>query len=490
MVCPSLLNVFLKKSQLLLLKGDIGVGKTYAIQKACEEANKISSKKKIKLITYDAIDFKTNYTKFIANLYSRNLDNTRYVIVLDHVEHFDIERKKKPNGKKSKKLSSMEKLMQFVKSRNNTKRTIDFQFKPHASVIIECDLSYNFHINQLQIDNVLRFYPPSEMEKLAFLTSFFPINKSIEFFQNAIQNCDNYNDLLIRINELQHLNIIPEEQKKVIEIPKRQVKNLALQQFYQSKKTQFNNNNNNDANNNTIVTFQKNALDLNLFKNNIFHAIDCIRQQNKQSRGLSVNSFDKFLQFDQDDLAMKYHALLPVVYGFQAQSNNTLDDISNAIDTFCDLDIGIYFPSEMKSSFYQIALWQSPTYEEKKSNNCATTGNESLKLHDWGLRIDYEKLNTMKNIKHALNAITMSQMCFLETLWTSNQINNLLEWELFPPHFLQWDDEHRQKHNQNAIPFTFFTGKQEEPEQELKPINTKRKKLYNREEAANKRKLL
>ncbi len=493
----SLKDVFLHQSKLFMIKGDCGVGKTYLIEKSLLE-----SSKKIQLITYDAVDFKID--SFQANLYSKKLDQSKVVIVLSHLESF-------PKDK-------IEYIVSWAQKRTNFKRSVDFKFKNHASVIMECDIVYNSYINQLTIEknDIIVVLQPSLTQKLKLVHDFFPACNEL-----VVADCVNYNDVLIRINELQHdANLIDVIIKPIQnQIPK-VVKNPALQLYYQQQALK------------TIKTlpspkktikYKPNPKDLNLCKDSIFMALDCIRTQSQTARGLIDCSFNKCLTHDIDEMADKYHALLPVFYGFEPI--DILNNISKSSDTFCDVDLHM-FPREIKDSFYQIAIVQSPTYILRPEyHRSASTGHLDLKAHSWG-RKDKERIDVLSNIQFAINCVGVNRLGFLETLWMMNDCNNLLEWEIFPVDFLEWNDDHRKAHNKNAIQFTRFTGIMEQKSQIKTQIQDKtqdkiqdktqdkiqdktqdkiqdkfqdkfsqdkfriQKRKYNREEAATKRRLL
>ncbi len=476
----SLKDVFLHQSKLFMIKGDCGVGKTYLIEKSLLE-----SSKKTQLITYDAVDFKID--SFQANLYSKKLDHSKVVIVLSHLESF-------PKDK-------IEYIVSWAQKRTNFKRSIDFKFKNHASVIIECDIVYNSYINQLSIEknDIMVILQPSLTQKLKLVHDFFPGCNEL-----VVADCVNYNDVLIRINELQHdPNLIDIIIKPIQNQIPRTVKNPTLQLYYQQQALK------------TIKTlsppkkqikYKPNPKDLNLCKDSIFIALDCIRTQSQTARGLIECSFSKCLTHDIDEMADKYHALLPVFYGFEPIDNSDiLNDISKSSDTFCDVELYM-FPREIKDSFYQIAIVQSPTYISRPEyHKSASTGHLDLKAHSWGQK-DKERIDVLSNIQSAINCVGVNKLGFLETLWMMNDCNNLLEWEIFPIDFLGWNDDHRKAHNKNAIQFTRFNGVMEKESQikihkEMETTQDKtqdkfqnkiqaQKRKYNREEAAEKRRLL
>ena len=439
-------NAFEHQNKLILLKGDCGVGKTYLIQQAFA-----SCSKKSKLIVYDTADFSSE--KFLGNLYSKKLDGSKVVIVLSHLEAF--------------RTPAIHFIAEWTKSRTNFTRSVDFIFKSHASVIIETDISYNTHINKLSIlrSETMVLLQPSSSQLLSKLQQTFP-DGTIDL----VSKCSNYYDIDILINDLQHDAHFKPTKPTQIVAPIKICKNPQLQLHYQKQALR-----NINIEKESIYETKSNPKDKHLFKANLFECIDYIRNQSRQARGF--NSF-RCLDYDIDDIASKYHALLPAVYGLQSQ-NNDLKDISDSMNTFCDTDL-YHFPYELKEAFYQVAINQSPVYEQKgQYQKFASTGNENLKAFQWG-NFHKEKLDFLYNIRIAIDCFGVDKLSFLETLWMMYDSKNLLEWEVFPKGFLDWNEDHRKAHNELAIQYTRFSGKKEEI----------KKRKYNREEAAAKRQLL
>ncbi len=433
MASPKILNAFVQHSQLLLIRGETGVGKTHLIDTALKQAPV-----KKKLIRYDGLDF--DERQFSLNLYSKSFDGLARVIVLDHFDKFQ--------------QVDIDTVVKWSKKRTNTKRATNFKFIRHSSVILVCDVIYMPFLKLLSIDplDIIDILAPSRDEQLAFLKSKIPSANV-----NHIQYCKNYFDLQLRINELDPLNTVIEK-KPIYHHP-----NPKIARYYALK-----NNNTTNENNHSLPKTIKSNLgldhDKSLFRDNVFTAINTIRRQSKHARGLSVNSFDKCSQFEQDFLAIKYQELLCVT---SLPSSSSLEDISSSMDIFCDVDLHRYhWPTFVKETFYQLAVYQSPTYEQKTPKNqmiCSTTITTNRNLDD---------------IQIAIHCFGNSKMDFLHQLWTIYDVSNLMTLEIFPPGFYD-TEEHRKTHNQKAIELAAFRcTNQNTKRTKEESKQTKKRKFY------------
>ncbi len=358
---------------------------------------------KMKLVVYDSQDF--NQSQFSLNLYSSNLDGLKRVIVLDHFHSFA--------------LKDIEYVVQWSKSRVNCKRKKNWRMIQHSSVILVCDNVYVLSISKhllIHTNDIIDILPPNRDEKIEYLKGFCHASE-------IAHQCKNYFDLELVANDMKQPTMKNNQRK-----------------------------------------YKPNFLhhDKSLFRDNIFHAIDAIRHQPKQARGLMENSFDMCSQFEPDKLAAFYYNSLLSVY--DGQYLPALEDISDSLDTFGDIDL-CYFPSFVKETLYQVAIYQSPTYAARRDNE------KIIVCPAQSPKADNTKVDLMRI---ALGCFGRSNVDFLTQLWTLYDVSNITTLEVFPSGFLQWNEDHRSCHNQKAIEFAVSSSHYSRAEE----TNNKKKRRY------------
>ncbi len=512
MAHPGLVKAFRQNSQLILVLGESGVGKTHAIEQAQHEVNLKKTH-----VCHFSPDDPCDIKQFGAALYSKPLGMQGYhvVIVVDNCDHL-------PQTSKTM-------LETWMKSRKNTNHVSNFEFLPHHSVILVSDVVFDPFVYRIkkslieQTDIVTLALPP-HFAKFEFLRKRMPYISQLEADKIA-SNCDQYHSLLLMVDTL-------EQSRKFDAKPSSSaapvlISDEVLRGMNATERARFTAQNNKRLQASNQQQFQVakrqkaqietsiNLPDKAFKRDNLFKAIFEI-QSNERFRHLaklktnivedeSRYILDEFFVHDQQKMVEILHFQLPMnlpIYKHAHEESekeeikqsctdcllicNQLDQLSECIDLFSTRDLCQPEEESIAEMFVElgIATILKPTK--------ASYSNETFHAKNFLTVENNAKLKDCRDAFDERNQYMSCPMEFLESMWTSyhcddGKSRNLFDWEMFPKGFQGWDEAHRGEHNKTFVSLVCPPFKDTSKPPDASSLASSA--VYDRHAAATKRKL-
>ncbi len=532
MVHQIILRAFNQDSQLLLVVGESGVGKSYTISEALAEATAQKKTKNQSFVLHhfcrNTLSTSMDMSSFrsAVELKPVGKQNCHIVVVLDNCDHFADNIR-----------TSLDKWLQKRQKKNNEANlrspTGVGNLWRHNSIIFVADTTHDATVHRwkkqfIPSTCIVKLSPPSEFVKVEFLRKRLPYVAETELTKMA-SNCYQYHMLLRMVEVFEKANhqvadnnntttdtiIIPEEVLRKMNVSERA-------RFTAQNTKKHNQTPQREAilakQNREIMLMNVDNPDRAANRESLFHAVYEVQKQVRFRHPFSSPVFshstehvlDHFFMHDRKQMTEMLHFQLPFnLANFQHDHDKkTIDEdnvkkcnhcalecdqmikLSECIDAFSLRDLCSFEQTDIARTFVDVAIALIPrptqaTYsiETFKSTNAINNSRTNQQQHGNNNAEDSKSHYDEKSIKmrHCYESMSltnnrlMTSMEWLEILWTSyfcddGKPRSLLLWEIFPRGFLSWDEDHRTKHNENIVRLLFppFIARESEEKEQPK----------------------
>ncbi len=486
---PILSKAFEASSQLILLLGESGCGKTYLIDQTKQAYQKVH----MHHFSPNNLTNSTDWGNFENALFLKPVgkQDFKVIVVIDNADHLN--------------KYIRERIEEWLQTRTNTKRKSTFNSCKHNSVILVSDTVFSkfvYALKQKYITDIATLSLPPHFVKVGFLKSLMP-NLNTAQLDEIAHKCANYH-MLNRMSESLNLadetnlpssnqpssqhstQILSQAVLKAMNPTERSrfimqhTRKMIVQQQHESQK---------QRKLKTAVQGNTDIPDKASNRNNIFDAIFTVQTESRFRRPFSLPSadtcsLDEFFDHDTHHMTEMLHFQVPMNLPNYIHhphkkkpdcaecdlSRNQLDQMSLCLDFFSIRDICPLDQDEVRDAFADLAIavlpkptkasFSNETFKPTPSDRY--TLSEKAKKDEKGEKGEEGKEMNSKR-RHCYAAFCakslMTTMDWLETMWTSYNCDDgkkrdLLNWEVFPKDFLGWSESHRQKHNEHVIRLT------------------------------------